>query len=617
MRLLLDHSANFEAPVLSTSTSNSSSVILPVNESNVQVQEHGKLVLQDISSKIQVWGQVYTCLKMLSKCEPSGVKSDRAVLLTSHLRHYSPRTCRVPALALMMTKGQQSRHFSALRPAPEAYPEGPESAHLRPDEEIQQEASLLMRGALTAEPRFIFRASNYRAFFFCKLQRVHILHSPSSPAFSAPHHRVKKLNRGFFFGTHANLPDLAAAACKSAAASLSLLHTLASRLVITPNGMLSLWISDLCNLQHLINLADPDTLQHHLDTCFAQLATSVELELWQEAFPVDGHRLDRGIDYRLLHGAEISFGAPVAVTDHDSLYDYRYHLHAVSAQPQLKFDEIYARGTHLDSGGSVDVNYVPQLQSTLTEITALENIQHPHLIKMFASHHAAYKSTIYLVLEYMPDNIFSYIKQELDTGALRKGKPEKGVHEIMYQLCHAMSHIHVGNHAPQFEARDLEGPQPPAVDDGTTISLSPLRFYSTRSSLFAPIWPPRLSILERPDMTIMRTVSAPGNVFSQSSMYSKISNVFGTTSSIEHSQINEALSFYRAATSCYAVATRCYELLCRSYAALPAATLLYDFYATPTSHYPVSTRFYYGPTGSYGSSTSSYELLRRNPNLTI
>ncbi|KAJ7487242.1 hypothetical protein B0H11DRAFT_1114748 [Mycena galericulata] len=35
---------------------------------------------------------------------------------------------------------------------------------------------------------------------------------------------------------------------------------------------------------HSINLSDADTLQHHLDTRFAQLHASIELELWQEAF---------------------------------------------------------------------------------------------------------------------------------------------------------------------------------------------------------------------------------------------------------------------------------------------------------------------------------------------
>ena len=43
-------------------------------------------------------------------------------------------------------------------------------------------------------------------------------------------------------------------------------------------------VAKYAHQQHSINLQDPDTLQHHLDTRFAQLNTSVELELWQEAF---------------------------------------------------------------------------------------------------------------------------------------------------------------------------------------------------------------------------------------------------------------------------------------------------------------------------------------------
>ena len=49
---------------------------------------------------------------------------------------------------------------------------------------------------------------------------------------------------------------------------------------------LCLYLSNMAKYTHqphAINLSDRDPLQHHFDTRFAQLNTSVKFELWQEA----------------------------------------------------------------------------------------------------------------------------------------------------------------------------------------------------------------------------------------------------------------------------------------------------------------------------------------------
>ncbi|KAJ7449655.1 kinase-like domain-containing protein [Mycena latifolia] len=184
---------------------------------------------------------------------------------------------------------------------------------------------------------------------------------------------------------------------------------------------------------------------------------------------INGNALGHGKTRRLKDGDEICFGAPVAMNAAGGLYDYRYQFCDVSWMPDFGVDDFYDKGDLLGQGayGSVykatdrrtgtivaikalkySVEHRDGAAPILVEINALERIQHPHVIKIFSAHHSVKgEPMIYLALEYMPQNLFEYMDQYCQARVRGewpedKGLPENTCREIMYQLCHAMSHMH-------------------------------------------------------------------------------------------------------------------------------------------------------------------------------
>ncbi|KAJ7077826.1 kinase-like domain-containing protein [Mycena belliarum] len=186
---------------------------------------------------------------------------------------------------------------------------------------------------------------------------------------------------------------------------------------------------------------------------------------------VNDEKVVYGEVYELVHGDQIIFGADAPVPDEDGLYDYRYTFHHVAVGTyQPKIDELYLKGDLLGQGtyGTVykaterKTGQVVAVKSVeyhlkrptgctpvLGEIRALQRVRHhPHVIKILGSFPLLKKPLVFVVLEYMPGNLFDYMEQESHTRALWpegpdvRGLPEEICREIMYQLCHAMGHMH-------------------------------------------------------------------------------------------------------------------------------------------------------------------------------
>ncbi|KAJ6581427.1 kinase-like domain-containing protein [Mycena capillaripes] len=208
---------------------------------------------------------------------------------------------------------------------------------------------------------------------------------------------------------------------------------------------------------------------------------------------VSGELVGRDKVRRLKSGDEIGFGAPVAVNDHGGLYDYRYQFFDVSVkQPSSRLDNLYKFGRHLGigAGGSVrlatekgtksvvaikTVQYLETKMDVFAEICAMESVTHEHITRIFAAHHAETQPVIYLVLEYMQGgDLMQYMQREHKArnlwpdGPASRGIPENICREIMYQLCHAMAHLHLNG----ITHRDLK-PENILLRDGPSKDSTP------------------------------------------------------------------------------------------------------------------------------------------------
>ncbi|KAF8216425.1 kinase-like domain-containing protein [Mycena galopus ATCC 62051] len=193
---------------------------------------------------------------------------------------------------------------------------------------------------------------------------------------------------------------------------------------------------------------------------------------------VSGQLIGRGKSMVLKNGDEIGFGAPIAIEHHGGLFDYRYIFCDVSGkQPSKRLDNLYNYGKELGvgTGGSVclatdkkdankvvaikTIKYLLSKMDVFAEITVMERVRHPHVIRIISAHHAETQPSIYLVLEYMRGgDLMAYMVREYQErnlwpeGPANRGLPENICREITYQLCHAMAFLH----AQGITHRDLK-----------------------------------------------------------------------------------------------------------------------------------------------------------------
>ncbi|KAK7030674.1 kinase-like domain-containing protein [Favolaschia claudopus] len=192
---------------------------------------------------------------------------------------------------------------------------------------------------------------------------------------------------------------------------------------------------------------------------------------------VAGQQVEKGKSHRLKDGDEIGFGAPVAIEEDDGLYDHRFIFSDVSTNHHInRLDDLYVYGKYLGAGtgGCVrlatekktnkavaikTMHYLATRMNVFGEISVMERVLHPHILRMSSVHHAETQPIIYLVLEYMPGgDLLNYMIKEFDTRTLwpngpdPRGIPEHICREIMYQLCHAMAFLH----AQGITHRDLK-----------------------------------------------------------------------------------------------------------------------------------------------------------------